>query len=74
MRIRCIVKHTWLGSWLSDKQNCQRLPRWQKSLRESAWSWRTAGRLPLTTSIMPQGLQQDLTDDDLRDLLALLGE
>lgn len=31
-------------------------------------------RLPLTTSIMPQGLEQDLTDDNLRDLLALLGE
>ncbi|RLT06569.1 MAG: hypothetical protein DWI23_01570 [Planctomycetota bacterium] len=31
-------------------------------------------RVPLTTSIMPQGLEQDLTDDDLRDLLALLGE
>jgi len=31
-------------------------------------------RLPLTTSIMPQGLEQELTDDDLRDLLALLGE
>ena len=30
-------------------------------------------RQPLATSIMPQGLEQGLSDEDLRDLLALLG-
>ena len=29
-------------------------------------------RLPLATSIMPSGLEQGLTDEDLRDLLTLL--
>ena len=71
---QCLPKRPWPGSWLSDKRNSQRLPRWQSRWRESAWSWRTTGQLPLTTSIMPQGLEQELTDDDLRDLLALLGE
>jgi putative heme-binding domain-containing protein len=31
-------------------------------------------RTPLAASIMPHGLEQGLTDDDLRDLLAVLAE
>ncbi|MFM9196450.1 MAG: hypothetical protein ACKOWG_12045 [Planctomycetia bacterium] len=31
-------------------------------------------RTPLAASIMPHGLEQALTDDDLRDLLAVLAD
>ena len=31
-------------------------------------------RVPLAASIMPAGLEQGLSDDDLRDLLTLLAE